>query len=152
MKLNKNLIQDDLDAKKIQWHFIPARSPHFGGLWEAAVKAFKAHFYKTVKGLLLTFEQALTLVIEIEAILNSRPLTSLSSNPDDPLPLCPSHFMIGDSLVTPVEESFVKSFTNRLSSWQHIQKVKQHFWQRWYKEYLHQLQVRTKWHCSTPSV
>lgn len=38
--------------------------------------------------------------------------------------------------------------TNRLSMWQHIQKVKQHFWTRWHKEYLNELRNRTKWHAN----
>nr|XP_012145356.1 PREDICTED: uncharacterized protein LOC105663061 [Megachile rotundata] len=131
--------------KRISWHFMPALSPNFGGLCEAAVKSFKNHLKRVVGEELFTFEQFNTLVIEIEAILNSRPLVPLSSDPNDPSALTPAHFLIGNSLTSLPEVDFSETPSNRLSKWQHIQKVKQDFWSRWYKEYIHQLNVRQKW-------
>jgi len=64
-------IQDTLSKSSIQWHFIPPRSPHFGGLWEAAVKSLKAHLYRTLGYASLTFEELNTILIRVEAILNS---------------------------------------------------------------------------------
>lgn len=134
-----------LTSKTISWHFMPALSPHFGGLWEAAVKSFKHHFKRVVSEELFTYEQFNTFVIEIEAILNSRPLTPLSSDPNDLSALTPGHFLIGDSLTCITEIDFSRTPSNRLSTWQHIQKVKQDFWTRWHKEYIHQLNLRHKW-------
>src|SRR5436190_3001790 len=98
-----------------------------------------------MKGLLYTFEEYYTLLVEIEGILNSRPLTALSSDPNDLTPLTPAHFLIGDFLLRPAECSYLDTPDNHLSRWQHIQKLRQHFWQRWQREYLQQLQTRTKW-------
>lgn len=134
-----------LTTKEISWHFMPALSPHFGGLWEAAVKSFKHHVKRVVGEELFTYEQFTTFVIEIEAILNSRPLTPLSSDPNDLTALTPGHFLIGDSLTCITEIDFSETPSNRLSAWQHIQKVKQDFWARWHKEYIHQLNLRHKW-------
>ncbi|XP_076660838.1 uncharacterized protein LOC143364295, partial [Halictus rubicundus] len=131
--------------KKISWHFMPTLSPHFGGLWEAAVKSFKHHLRRVVGDQLFTYEQFATFVTEIEGILNSRPLTPLSSDPNDPAALTPAHFLIGTAITSVPEADFTASPSNRLSNWQHIQKVKQDFWARWTKEYIHQLQTRTKW-------
>ncbi|XP_029054752.2 uncharacterized protein LOC114882037 [Osmia bicornis bicornis] len=149
-ELYKTLSDDErlrrfLTDKEISWHFMPALSPHFGGLWEAAVKSFKHHVRRVVGDELFTFEQFNTFVIETEAILNSRPLTPLSTDPNDPSALTPGHLLIGNSLTCPAETDFRTTPTNRLSHWQHIQKVKQDFWSRWHKEYIHQLNVRQKW-------
>ncbi|XP_076295805.1 uncharacterized protein LOC143216540 [Lasioglossum baleicum] len=134
-----------LISREMSWHFMPALSPHFGGLWEAAVKSFKHHVKRVVGEELFTYEQFTTFVIEIEAILNSRPLTPLSSDPNDIPALTPGHFLIGDSLTCLAETDFSTTSSNRLSTWQHIQKVKQDFWARWYKEYVNQLNIRHKW-------
>lgn len=139
-----------LTIKGIRWHFIPPRSPHFGGLWEAAVKSFKHHFYRIVGDKLFTYEELETYTCEIEAILNSRPITPLSDDPNDFRALTPAHFLIGDTLTNLSSPDFTNETTNRLSSWQHVQYVKQHFWKRWYKEYLNQLNVRSKWQLRTP--
>ncbi|XP_076301998.1 uncharacterized protein LOC143220157 [Lasioglossum baleicum] len=111
-----------LTAKEISWHFMPALSPHFGGLWEAAVKSFKHHMKRVVGIELFTHEQFTTFVIEVEAILNSRPLTPLSSDPNDMSALTPGHFLIGGSLTCITETDFSQTPSNRLSTWQHIQK------------------------------
>ncbi|XP_076387400.1 uncharacterized protein LOC143264382 [Megachile rotundata] len=142
----RDKFQQFLTQEGIEWHFSPPRSPHFGGLWEAAVKAFKRHLHKTIDNAVFTYEQFYTLIVEIEAILNSRPLTPLSSDPNDFLALSPSHFLIGDSLVSLPEHDLIDIASNKLSLWQHIQRIKQHFWKRWHLEYLQELHTRSKWH------
>ncbi|XP_017796995.1 PREDICTED: uncharacterized protein LOC108578221, partial [Habropoda laboriosa] len=132
-------IETNLANDGIKWHFIPPRSPHFGGLWEAAVKSFKHHFSRVIGETLLTYEALHSYATEIEAILNSRPLTSLSSDPNDFNPLTPAHFLIGGPLTSIPEHDFRDTNVSQLSTWQHVQKMKQHFWTRWHKEYLHEL-------------
>jgi hypothetical protein len=56
------------------WHFIPAASPHFGGMWEAGVKSVKHHLRRIVGNHTLSMEEFGTLLCQIEACLNSRPL------------------------------------------------------------------------------
>lgn len=149
---NTNKIEQEMANRQIKWNFIPARAPHMGGLWEAAVKSTKRHFYKVAKTFIFTYEEVYTLLTEIEAILNSRPLIPLSSSPNDFTPLTPAHFLVGDTLLSPVEHNFTNTPDNKLSRWQHIQRLKQHFWKRWQREYLHQLQQRTKWKTSSPNI
>ncbi|XP_033228872.1 uncharacterized protein LOC117180482 [Belonocnema kinseyi] len=146
---HNKIVKEFLNQQKITWNFIPPRSPHFGGLWEAAVKSFKHHLSRTVGDTLLTFEQLETCIIEIEVILNSRPLSPMSSDPNDLQPLTPGHFLIGGPLTSFPQMNFKDTAYNRLSVWQHAQKLRQHFWTRWQKEYLYQLTVRSKWQSSS---
>lgn len=142
---NLSQIQLHLTSEGITWKFIPPKSPHFGGIWESAVKCFKHHLYRVIGDLLFTFEEFNTFIIEVEAILNSRPLTAMSADPNDLIALSPAHFLIGTSLITVPEHDFTKVPISRLSNWEHIQRVKQHFWGRWSKEYLNELQQKYKW-------
>lgn len=62
----------------INWKFIPPGAPHMGGLWESAVKSFKAHLKKIAIPHKFTFEEFITLLVRIEAVLKSRPISPLS--------------------------------------------------------------------------
>lgn len=128
-----------------QWKFNPPAAPHFGGIWEAAIKSVKIHLKRVIGDQVLTMEELTTLIIRIEGILNSRPLTSLSSEPNDLCALTPGHFLIGQPLVAVPEPNLVEIKTNRLNRWQLIRQAQQSFGHRWTREYLHTLQSRQKW-------
>lgn len=134
-----------LNTKEIQWLFIPPRSPHWGGLWEAAIKGTKYHLTRIVGQAHLTFEELSTILAQIEAILNSRPLHPLSNDPTDLHCLTPGHFLIGERLTAFPEFDLTDISENRLSRWQKCTKLQQHFWNRWSKEYLNTLQNKPKW-------
>lgn len=132
-------------AQGIEWHFTPPYSPHFGGLWEAGVKSVKKHM-KTIMGdLQFTFEQLSTLLCQIEAILNSRPLYPESNDPNDFNALTPGHFLIGGPITALPNKDFTSVPSNRLKHWENIQQLSQIFWKRWSTEYLSSLQQRNKW-------
>ncbi|KAG5876046.1 hypothetical protein JTB14_031573 [Gonioctena quinquepunctata] len=127
------------------WKFIPPRSPHWGGLWEAAVKGAKRHLYRIIGNSQLTFEELSTVLAQIEAILNSRPLCPISSDPKDLEVLTPGHFLIGRSLTSYPELDATHLHENRLAFWQKCSQIQQSFWKRWTVEYLNRLQNRPKW-------
>lgn len=141
----KNEVSRFLSNNQITWHFIPARSPHMGGLWEAAIKSAKYHLKRIIGDAALTFEDLYTILTQIESCLNSRPITPLSNDPNDLLPLTPGHFLIADSFTSLPQEDVKHIACNRLSHYQRLQQLFQQFWSRWQSEYLSQLQQRSKW-------
>ncbi|XP_060665556.1 uncharacterized protein LOC132797796 [Drosophila nasuta] len=129
----------------LAYHFNPPGAPHMGGLWEAGLKSFKTHFYKTVSSVKHTFEELSTLLSKIEACLNSRPLSPMSEDVSDLAALTPGHFLIGGPLLSmaePESREDVESIRNR---WQRLKALNQHFCVRWKNEYLKELHKRNKW-------
>lgn len=70
-----------------------------GGLWEAAVKGMKTHLRKVASNVKFTFEEFSTLLVRIESILNSRPLSPISEDPSTLVPLTPAHLLRGGALI-----------------------------------------------------
>lgn len=137
----------------IRWRFSPPLSPAFNGLAEAAVKSSKSHLKRVIGDRPLTFEELTTIFVQIEAILNSRPLCPLSNDPNDLAVLTPGHFIIGSALVSipevaPVESSRV----NLLARWQLVRNMTTNVWKRWSHDYLHNLQQQAKWHTTQYNV
>lgn len=145
LKNNSDAIVRYCTSNNTSWHFIPPYAPNFGGLWEAAVKSAKYHLKRSIQNATLTFEELNSLIIQIEGILNSRPLFAMSDDPNDLQPICPSHFLLGRAIKSLPEYNFEKVPENRLSSLELIQKFKQQFWSRFSKEYITQLSRNYKW-------
>lgn len=129
-------IHDYLTEKFIDWKFIPPYSPHIGGIWEAGVKSAKTHMRKIMGGTPLSFEELYTVLVSIEACLNSRPLTPLSNDPTDLQSLTPEHFLIGEAMTAIPEKDLIDVSVSRLTRYQLLIQIKQQFWDRWSKEYI----------------
>ena len=139
--------------KGIKWRFNLARAPWWGGLFEVMIRSTKRCLRKAIGRRRLTYEELTTVLIEIEAVLNSRPLTYIYED-DTEVPLTPSHLFCGrrmldtNELPTSNEEDDVKDI-NRADL---VRKVKneedvvEHFWKRWHREYLVDLREHQKLH------
>ncbi|XP_047538690.1 uncharacterized protein LOC125072208 [Vanessa atalanta] len=138
-------IRDYAINNNIKFSFIPPYSPHFGGLWEAGVKSCKHHLKRVLGNAHFTFEEFSTVLTQVEAVLNSRPISPMSADPNDFSPLTPAHFLVGRPLTSPASEDYEQAALQRLTRYQRVEQVRQHFWTRWSKEYVSELQVRTKW-------
>lgn len=143
-RLHHEEIQKECSNDGINWHFNPPAAPHFGGLWEAAVRSAKKHLLRVLGNSSVSYEDFTTLLVQVEGCLNSRPLTQLSDDPTDLQPLTPAHFLVGSSLQALPDNNYGTIPTSRLSQWQRVQQQLQHFWRRWHTEYLAQLQARVK--------
>ncbi|XP_058456828.1 uncharacterized protein LOC131434190 [Malaya genurostris] len=141
----QNTVLKETAKDSIEFRFIPARSPNFGGLWESAVKSFKTLFKRTIGLHTLVYDEMQTILVQIEAILNSRPLTPVSNDPDDYEALTPGHFLIQRPLTAIPEPDVGEIPENRLSAWQRVQRFTQLLWKKWSMLYLSNLHNRTKW-------
>ena len=134
------------------WHTIPARAPHFGGLWEAAVKSAKFHLKRVIGKQVLSYEEMLTVTCQVEACLNSRPLgVQHCQSPEGIEPLTPGHFLTGAPL-TMCPETETTPQMSLMKRWTLCQQIAQEFWNRWSSEYLQQLQAAQKWNNSSPNL
>ncbi|XP_057662249.1 uncharacterized protein LOC130897426 [Diorhabda carinulata] len=142
---NQASIVNSTSQYNIQWKFIPPYTPNHGGLWEAAVKSCKFHLKRALINNNVTYEEMCTLVIQIEGILNSRPLFAQSNDPNDLSPIKPSHFLIGRVLTSIPNIDYTNTNKYRLTRLEHIQKFYQQFWRRFSRQYISQLHQQYKW-------
>lgn len=138
-------LQQHCSKAQITWHFNPPASPHFGGLWEAGVKSVKSLILRTIGSHSLTHEELNTLLTQIEATLNSRPLSAMSNDPNDLEVLTPSHFLTLEPSTSLPEPNLESVQLSKLQRWRLVNDLHRHFWSRWKNEYLGTLQLRRKW-------
>ncbi|KAL0860033.1 hypothetical protein ABMA27_010348 [Loxostege sticticalis] len=127
-------IIDYASDNHIRFRFCPPYAPHFAGLAEAGVKSCKHHISRVVGNVHMTYEEFGTVLVQIEAVLNSRPMCPLSSDPNDYSPLTPAHFTIGRPLTAPAERDVTAATTHALNRYQRIEQLRQTFWRRWSTE------------------
>ncbi|XP_054713574.1 uncharacterized protein LOC129223035 [Uloborus diversus] len=135
-----------LSQSNIEFHFNPPASPHFGGLWE-----MKFHLKRVIGETVLTFEEITNLLTPIEACLNSRPLVATSDSSLEVQVLTPSHFLIGDVLLSSLDDIPVNNLSYS-SRWNLVQSMRNGIWKSWKRDYLSTLQSRVKWRMPQPNV
>ncbi|XP_045501456.1 uncharacterized protein LOC123698751 [Colias croceus] len=145
-------IASSLANNGTEWRFIPPHAPNFGGVWEAGIKSTKHHLRRVIGDSTLTYEELATVLVQIEACLNSRPLSVASSDSGDPNPLTPGHFLIGEPLIMAPDNNFEYEKISNLRRWQLTQRMVQHFWKRWSQECLTQFFQRYKWKGKVPDI
>ena len=88
-------VRNALAQRRIRFLYIPARSPHWGGVYERLIGLVKSTLKKVLSRSLITLAEFYTLIKEIQAVLNDRLLTALKSEIDDLEPLTPNHLLFG---------------------------------------------------------
>ena len=142
-------ISEFSSSQGIQWSFIPEHAPHFGGLWESAVRSMKIHLKRIIGDAKLTFEELSTILAQVEACLNSRPLIPMPYEDDGIEALTPGHFLIGRPLESLPDSPSTFQSVSILRRWNLCQTLTRRFWQRWSTDYFASLRKFTKWHHST---
>ncbi|KAG7300876.1 hypothetical protein JYU34_015217 [Plutella xylostella] len=133
----------------IQWKFLPPYAPHMGGLHESAIRRCKFHLKRVLGQALLTYEEFYTILVQVEGILNSKPLCPIpNSNTDEITCLTPAHFLIGRTANSLPDYDYKDVPINRLTLYQQLQQLQQNFWTSWSRDYIGLLQERTRWRSS----
>ncbi|XP_078330327.1 uncharacterized protein LOC111129274 [Crassostrea virginica] len=137
---------------KVSWIFNPPHSSHMGGVWERMI----GNTRRILDAMLLeygsrtlTHEVLVTFLAEAAAIINSRPLVSVSTDPENPFILSPSTLLtqkIGDSSCSYVASDQLDRKDLLRNQWKRVQHLASTFWKRWRMEYLSNIQSRRKWH------
>ena len=130
----------------IEWKFNPPSTPHFGGIFEAMIKSAKKAI-KAILGDADVFDEELhTAICGAERLLHSRPITFVSSDPNDLSPLTPNHFLVGQVGGKFAPEALDREEVfNPWKRWHRVQQLLGQFWKRWRKEFLPSLNARKKW-------
>ena len=137
-------VQQFIRNMGVAWKFNLPRSPWWGGFFERMVRCTKSSLKKILGVAKLTYEELLTVLTEVEGVLNSRPLTYVYSDEVEE-PLTPSHLMIGRRLLSSVQNveldenapTGTANDVNRRAKY--LKSLLSHFWNRWQKEYLTEL-------------
>ena len=135
-------LKDYISYLNLEWEYILESSPWWGGFWERLVQMVKRCMRKVLKKSKLTYEELETIVVEIEGILNTRPLCYIYDDSTDPV-ITPSHLIYGRNILTriPSNETHEKDYSKRAK---YIQRLTEQFWKQWASNYLTELRERHK--------
>ena len=154
LKISQELLKDSCDWVMFNMN-VPSAS-HMAGAWERMIRSIRNALSVLLRqhGQQLDDELLRTLMIEAEAVVNSRPLTYVDMNgPDSQQPLTPSQLLtLKSKVVLPPPGVFVKQDLYCRRRWRRVQYLANQFWSRWKIEYLSTLQERKKWQKSQPSL
>ena len=148
-EMDKQAVEKYLTEQGCEWQFNPPHASHFGGVWERQIGTIRhildAMLLET-RAQKLTHELLVTLMSEVTAIVNSRPITAIPTDTDEPLPLTPSMLLTQKTRpLGPLPGKFVSQDVYARRRWRKVQYLADQFWTRWRREYIQNLQLKTKW-------
>ena len=142
-----NDVQTYVANSGIHWKFIIDYAPWKGGFYERLVGLTKRNLHKSLGKSKLSHKELITIITEIEAIINSRPLTYVDADINSGHALTPSHFLslnqkTGCPNIDTGDVNLVDSSTKLIEMWKRGQDRLDNFWNVWSTEYLHVLKER----------
>ena len=144
ISIDNDYIKSQLQQQNITWKMNPPLAPHFGGIWERLIQSAKRTLLIILGSQQLKAEVFQTIVAEIEGLLNSRPITNVSSDTKNEEALTPNYFLLGRPY-SPFAPLTSTSRTFSKKEFSYSQTLLDHFWKRLQKEYTSDLISRSKW-------
>ena len=131
---------EHFSCKGVQWEFIIERAPWQGGMWKRLIRSTKRCLRKNVGRALLKFAELRTVLVEIENVINSRPLTYIYDDEEGVnYPLTPSQLINGRNLAMLPNDGhyeIVSTHESLSKRARYHRKVLSHFIKKWQREYL----------------
>lgn len=143
--LDHDHIQRSLRTTGMDWKFNPPGASHYGGTWERMIRSIRRVLKSVLHQQQLDDDSLHTVLCEVEAILNDRPITQLSEDPYDLEPLTPNHIRLLKGMPALPPRLFEKGDLYTKRRWRQVQYISDLFWKRWVREHLPLLQERQKW-------
>lgn len=143
--LDHDKLAKEFTSSRTQWTFIPPLTPHMGGAWERLIRTVKQNLVAMQHSRLPTDEVLHNAIVEVENIVNSRPLTDIPLDNDNSPVLTPNHFLLGSANGL---RSWVPFDDNPIvlrNCYTQSQTMANVFWKRWIRDYLPILTRRSKW-------
>ena len=152
-KIVKDKVKSELASKVIKRKYIADGSPWTGGWWVRFCRSVKEPLRKVLGKALLTYTELYTVLTEVKAIINDRPLTFVGNDIRDQDPITQAHLAISRSLQSlPTPADISDDDAGLLKCYLYRQRLVSHFWRRWQDEYLQQLSILPKWNQEQPPV
>ena len=137
----------------VTWHFNPPEASHRGGIFESLIRPCRRILESISSDFtVLSREVMVTLLTEVERVMNNRPLCKVSSDPKDPETLTPAMLLTPRANWVTFPPGLPEGASHHKASWRLVQHLTDIFWSRWQKEYLQTLQKRSKWHMPQTNV
>jgi hypothetical protein len=154
-EMDQKSVESYLNSRGCKWVFNSPHASHTGGVWERMIgisRRILDSMFADLRSTRLTHEVLSTLMAEVTAIVNNRPLTAISSDPSAPELLTPSTLLTQKTLpLKPTPGNFVPQDLYA-KQWRQVQFLANRFWSRWKKEFLPTLQSRRKWETDQPNL
>ncbi|XP_036070983.1 uncharacterized protein LOC118599568 [Oryzias melastigma] len=145
-------LQQQLAGQKIKFSFNPPGSPHFGGTWEREIKSIKMALRVILQENVVPEPVLQTVLVEVEGMLNAKPLGYISSDAADPDPVTPNLLLMGRRDASLPQAVYASSDLLTKRRWRHSQILADHFWSNFIRRHLPDLQRRSKWHSDTDNL
>ncbi|XP_028413930.1 uncharacterized protein LOC114536783 [Dendronephthya gigantea] len=139
--IGNEIINGFLTDKEIHWRFNLSRAPWWGGQFERLIGLFKRCFYKSIGNGNLTFEELSDVILDIEVVMNNRPLTYVEDDVEQTV-LTPARMLQINPVILPEVESYHVEDHSLRKRAKFLRRCKDLLWRRWYREYVRGLRDR----------
>ena len=142
-------MKGDVNNHGCEWIFNPPHASYFSGAWERQIGTIRCVLevvFAELGSHQLTHKLLVTLMVEVTAIVNARPISATPTDADGPQPLSPSMLLTMKTRpLGPPPGNFVPPHIYARGCWRRVQYLETQFWIRWRREYFQSMQTRTKW-------